>query len=80
MINQLVYFASTCPSITVPNDTVTDDSTATVMCLSSICDISVSFDYEWTVPNHLVISVETDGILIISTVGVDDAGHVYIYC
>ena len=62
---------------------MTDDSTlstATVLCLSSICDISVSFDYEWTVPNHLVISGETDGILIISTMDVDDAGYVYIYC
>ena len=31
------------PSITITNDTVTDDSTATLLCLSSICDISVSF-------------------------------------
>ena len=63
------------PSITVTNDTVTDDSTATLVCLSSISDISVSFVYEWTGPDNLVISGGTDGILIISSVGVDDAGQ-----
>ena len=59
---------------------MTDDSTATLLCLSSICDISVSFVYEWTGHDNPVISGETDGILIISTMCVDDAGHVYIYC
>ena len=68
------------PSITITNDTVTDDSTATLLCLSSICDIRVSFVYEWTGLDNPVISGETDGILIVSTMGVDDAGHVYIYC
>ena len=66
----------TAPSITVNND---DDSTATLMCLSSISDVSVSFVYKWMEPDNPVISGETDGIiLIIFTVGVDDAGHVYI--
>ena len=54
----------TAPSITVTNDTVTDDSTPTLVCLSSISDISVSFVYRWTGPHNLVISGETDGILI----------------
>ena len=63
------------PSITVTNDTVADNSTATLVCLSSISDISVSFVYEWTGPDNLVISGETDGTLIISSVGVDDAGQ-----
>ena len=62
-------------AITVTNHTVTDDSTATLVCLSSINDISVSFVYEWTGTDNLVISGETDGILIISTMGVDDAGQ-----
>ena len=63
------------PLITVTNDTVTDDSTATLVCLSSIIDISVSFVYEWTGPDNLVIYGETDGTLIISSVDVDDAGQ-----
>ena len=60
------------PLITVTNDTVTDDSTAILVCLSSISDIhvSVSFVYEWTGPDNLVISGETDGTLIISRVDV----------
>ena len=62
------------PSISVTNDTVTDKSTATLICLSSINSISVSFVYEWIWPDNLVISGETDGILIISSVDVDDAG------
>ena len=57
------------------NDTVTDNSTATLVCLSSINDISVSFVNEWTGPDNLLISGETDGILIISSVGVADAGQ-----
>ena len=52
----------------------------TLVRLSSISDISVSFVYEWTGPNNRVISGKTDGIFIIATMGVDDAGHVYIYC
>ena len=63
------------PLITVTNDTVTDDSTAILVCLSSISDISVSFVYQWTGPDNLVISGETDGTLIISRVDVDDAGQ-----
>ena len=43
--------------------------------MSSISDISVSFVYKWTGPDSLVISGETDGTLIISSVGVDDAGQ-----
>ena len=43
--------------------------------MSSISDISVSFVYKWTGPDNLVISRETDGTLIISDVGVDDAGQ-----
>ena len=43
--------------------------------MSSISDISVSFVYKWTGPDNLVISGETDGTLIISSVGVDDAGQ-----
>ena len=59
----------TAPLITVNND---DDSTATLMCLSSIIDVSVSFVYKWTEPDNPAISGETDGIiLIIFTVGVD---------
>ena len=72
--NQVVQ--SICISVT--NDTVTDDSTATLVCLSSICNtgISVSFVYEWTGPDNLVISGETDGtLIIISSVDVDDAGQ-----
>ena len=60
----------TAPSITVTNDTVTDDSTATLFCLSSINDIRFSFVYKWRGP---VISEETDGILIKSSVVVYDA-------
>ena len=63
------------PSITVTNDTVTYNSTATLICLSSINNINVSFVYEWIGPANLVISGETDGILIISSVDVDDAGE-----
>ena len=63
------------PSITVTNDTVTDYSIATLVCLSSISDISVSFVYKWTGPDNLVISGETDGTLIISNVDVDEAGQ-----
>ena len=63
------------PSITVTNDTVRDNSTATLVCLSSINDISVSFVYEWIGPDNLLISGETDVILIISSVDVDDAGQ-----
>ena len=63
------------PLITVTNDTVTDDSTATLVCLSSISDISVSFVYQWTGPDNVAISEETDGTLFISTMGVDDAGQ-----
>ena len=63
------------PSITVTNDTVTDNSTATLVCSSSINDICFSFVYEWIGPDNLVISGETDGILIISIVHVDDAGQ-----
>ena len=65
------------PSITVTNYTVTDNSTATLACLSSINDISFSFVYEWIGPDNLVISGETDVILIISSVDVhvDDAGQ-----
>ena len=70
------------PSVshTLTNDTVTDNSTAILVCLSSINDISVSFVNKWIGPDNLVISGETDGILIISTMGVDEAGNMYIYC
>ena len=40
-----------------------------------IGDISVSFVYKWTGPDNQVISGETDGTLIISGVGIDDAGQ-----
>ena len=60
------------PSITVNNDTVIDNNT--LVCLSSIEDISVSFVYEWIGPDNLVISGETDDILIISSVDMDDIG------
>ena len=60
------------PSITVTNDTVTDNCTATLFCLSSLNDISVCFVYKWT---GSVISGETDGILIKSSVVVYDAGQ-----
>ena len=63
------------PSITVANDTVTVDSIATLMCTSSISGISVSFGYQWTGPDNLVISGEIDGILMIPNVDVDDAGQ-----
>ena len=43
--------------------------------MSSISDISVSFVYKWRGHDNQVISGETDGTLIISSVGVDDAGH-----
>ena len=45
------------------------------MCTSSISDISVSFVYQWTGPDNLVISGETNDTLMISNVGVDDAGQ-----
>ena len=70
-----MIFIVPAPSITVTNDTVTDDSTATLACLSLISDTSVSFVYKWRGPNNLLISGETDGTLIISSVGVDDAGQ-----
>ena len=43
--------------------------------MSSISDKSVSFVYKWRGPDNLLISGETDGTLIISSVGVDDAGQ-----
>ena len=43
--------------------------------MSLIGDISVSFVYKWTGPDNQVISGETDGTLIISGVGIDDAGQ-----
>ena len=58
-------------SITVTNDTVTYNSTATLVCLSSINNISVIVVYEWIGLDILVISGETDGI---SVVDVDDDG------
>ena len=70
-----MIFIVPAPSITVTNDTVTDDSTATLACLSLISNISVSFVYKWRGPDNQVISGETDGTLIISSVGVDDAGQ-----
>ena len=62
------------PLIVVTNDTATVGFTATLVC-SSFSKISVSYVYEWTGPDNLVISGGTDGILIISSVGVDDAGQ-----
>ena len=73
--NMVINFIVPGPSVSVTNDTVADDSTATLVCLSSISDISVSFVYEWTGPNNLVKSGGTDGTLIVSSVGVDDAGQ-----
>ena len=58
-------------SITVTNDTVTYNSTATLVCLSSINNISVIVVYEWIGLDILVISGETDGI---SVIDVDDDG------
>ena len=40
-----------------------------------IGDISVSFVYKWTGPDNHVISGETDGTLIISGVGINNAGQ-----
>ena len=75
IIYNLFNFIVPAPSITVTNDTVTVDSTATLMCTSSISNISVSFGYQWTGPDNLVISGEIDGILMIPNVDVDDAGQ-----
>ena len=52
----LIYFTSTCPFNYCYYDTVTYNSTATLICLSSINDISVSFVYEWIGTDNLVIS------------------------
>ena len=74
MYNQYIFIVPA-PSITVTNDTVTVDSTATLVCSPSISvyiPVIITATYEWTGPG---IGVKSGNTLIISSVDVNDAGQ-----